>query len=49
MSEKKGDDEMINKKEASIRTVPASNDQAMSAAAQQFNKYRKTFKKLAKN
>ncbi|WNR44522.1 hypothetical protein [Paenibacillus roseipurpureus] len=51
MSEKKGDDEMINKDktEKAPQVTTVSNDQAIQAAKQQFEAFRETFKKLAKN
>jgi hypothetical protein len=52
LSDKKGDDgEMINKNkgEQVPQVATVSNEQAMKAALEQFNTYRDTFKKLAKN
>lgn len=53
MSEKKGDDEMLNKQitpqtQPIIRRV-ATNEEAMAAAAQEMKKFSETLKKLAKN
>ncbi|MFM9329032.1 hypothetical protein [Paenibacillus mesotrionivorans] len=48
MTDKMGDDNMINKKQ-SVQTTTVTNAQATAAAKKQFDKYRETFKKLAKN
>ena len=48
VADKKGDDNMINKKEQPV-VVNVTNEQVMKVAKEQFKKYRKTFSKLAKN
>jgi hypothetical protein len=49
MTDKMGDDNMINKKQPVQQTTTVTNAQATAAAKKQFDKYRETFKKLAKN